>query len=239
MEKTKYLSVLITAYKSGDYISECLDSIENQTYFKDNDNYEILLGIDGCKETLDKVLACRHKYRNLRIFNMDKNRGTFITMNTLLKISKGDIYLRFDSDDIARPDMVQTLMSEEEGFEMVHCNYRNFKDGFVLDHQPAVKFSVGTALFKKSIFKRFGAYKPWICGADTELYYKIEKFYKIKKIEKILFDRRVHENNLTVRKETGLKSSLRMGYANEIRYNKIIGFPVSYVIPVISDYVEV
>lgn len=61
-------SIIIAAYRTKDFIQECLEAIENQTYFKNNDNYEILLGIDGCIETLEKVQQIKNKIRNIKVF---------------------------------------------------------------------------------------------------------------------------------------------------------------------------
>ena len=84
------ITIYITAYKAKDFLKECLDSISNQTYFINNPNYEILLGIDGCEETLEFAKTIMEKYNNLRILMMNKNCGTYITSNTLIKEAKYD-----------------------------------------------------------------------------------------------------------------------------------------------------
>lgn len=51
------VSIILTAWKTQDYIEECLDSINKQQFFnKEKTNYEILLGIDGCEKTLEKSI---------------------------------------------------------------------------------------------------------------------------------------------------------------------------------------
>jgi glycosyltransferase involved in cell wall biosynthesis len=68
------------------YIKETLDSIYEQIYFKKNDDWEILIGIDGCNETLKYVHSIMENYKNLRVFMMEENRGTYITTNTIMSI---------------------------------------------------------------------------------------------------------------------------------------------------------
>jgi hypothetical protein len=51
----KPISVIIAAYNADKFIEECLDSVFNQTYFVDNEYYEVLVGVDGCEKTLDKL----------------------------------------------------------------------------------------------------------------------------------------------------------------------------------------
>jgi glycosyltransferase involved in cell wall biosynthesis len=77
MDQKEKISIIIPAYKATLFIKECLDSIQGQTYFSDNGNYEILLGIDGCDETLDMVLKIRNRYKNLKVFMMESNKGVY------------------------------------------------------------------------------------------------------------------------------------------------------------------
>ena len=58
------VTVCITAYKSKDYIKECLDSVVKQTWFENNDNFEIIVGIDGCQERLEYIKTIMNNYKN-------------------------------------------------------------------------------------------------------------------------------------------------------------------------------
>ena len=46
------VSIIISAYKASEFIEECLDSILGQST---SIRYEVILGVDGCKDTLDKI----------------------------------------------------------------------------------------------------------------------------------------------------------------------------------------
>jgi len=235
----KPISILITAHRAQYFLLECLDSIEAQTYFKDFNDYEILLGIDDCQETLKKALAYKHHYRNLRIFMMNSNKGTFITMNTLLSIFKYDHYLRFDADDIMMPNMVETLMGEEEGYGQVLCKFLNFEDGASPIHKKTTQYAGGTCLVKREVIKKLGGYLPWICGADTEFTWRLENYFPVKRVDKILFHRRIHPNSLTRHPSTGLNSLIRSSYKEMIMKEKNKGFPHPYVKIVTNTYREI
>ena len=57
MEKNFETTFLISTYNNVEYIEECLDSIENQTYFKDNTaKFQVLIGVDGCPKTYEKIV---------------------------------------------------------------------------------------------------------------------------------------------------------------------------------------
>ena len=94
------IPITITAFKNEKYIKETLDSISEQTYFKNNDDWEILIGVDGCNKTLKYLHSIMQNYKNLRVFMMEENRGTYITTNTMMSIAQYDNLLRFDADDI-------------------------------------------------------------------------------------------------------------------------------------------
>jgi glycosyltransferase involved in cell wall biosynthesis len=122
------ISILITAYQAEKYIEECLDSIENQTYFNDNNDFEVLVGVDACEFTLNKLKQISYKYRNLRIFMMDNNQGTYITMNTLLDIAIYENLIRFDSDDKMKPYMIEKLMQYSDSYDIIKFMCENFGD---------------------------------------------------------------------------------------------------------------
>ena len=58
------ISICISAWKTQKYIEECLDSVYNQTWFKDHDEWEVIIGIDGCEETLKKINEIKQLYND-------------------------------------------------------------------------------------------------------------------------------------------------------------------------------
>jgi len=209
------ISIIITAYKSQKFIEECLDSIENQTYFVDNDNFEILVGVDGCESTYNKLNEIKHKYRNLHIYMMAENKGTYITTNTLIGLVKNEDVIRFDSDDIMMSNLVKETIKNKKDNDIVMLGYSDLKNNKIEN-----KFSLASGIiyFKKSIMDNIaGGYMPWICGADTELITRLANRVKISQINKALFYRRIHDGSLTNRPETGPGSEIRENYRNQIK----------------------
>lgn len=197
------VSICLSAWNTQDYIEECLDSIANQTWFKTHDNWEILLGIDACEKTLAKVKEIMHKYKNLSVYMMNENVGTYVTCNTIMKLAKYEWLLRFDTDDVMMPNMVETMMKEKGDGEFVQCQKQDF--GMRTD----VSLAYGIALIKHSVINKFNGYRNWRCDGDNDFIHRIDKFVKRKKINKILFKRRVHETSLTVDKKTNFSSDVR------------------------------
>jgi len=221
-------SIIVTAYNTDEFIEECLDSIENQTHFKENNNFEVLLGIDSCEKTLNKVLSIRHKYRNLKIFMMNKNVGTYITSNTLLKHVKFENVIRFDSDDIMRPIMVEEILIYIKEYNVIRFQFINLalvgnerKETIINYHAK------GAIFFKRSLMNNLGGYMPWRCAADAELLVRGKSEISEKLIDERLFYRRLHKNNLIFKydgySEIRKKNESLVGKHESIKIDSIIG----------------
>lgn len=225
------ISIIVTAYQTQDYIEECLDSIENQTYFINNDNYEILVGVDACQNTLKKLLEICHKYRNLKIFMMESNKGTYITSNTLLDLVNYKNIIRFDSDDIMMPEMINEIIKYLKTNNFIQFKFINFRNSNNNREENFINYYAnGVVLMKKTIFDKLGGYMPWRCSADKELLVRGKNILNLKKIDKPLFYRRLHENNLIFKYDSKNKTKKKYGeLINKINITKIIPEKNKYI----------
>lgn len=100
------VSVLVPVYNSGRYLSECLNSIINQTYT----NLHIVLVNDGSTDCSDEVckqyagLDKRIEYHNV------EHKGISGVRNYLLDLAKGDYSIYIDSDDWVDDDMIEYMV---------------------------------------------------------------------------------------------------------------------------------
>ncbi len=210
-------SIILTAYNTADYLQKCLDSIEHQTYFKDNNEYEILLGIDGCDKSLNKMIEIKNRYRNLKVLYMEKNAGTYITANTLIQQAVYDNIIKFDTDDIMKPEMIETLAHYSEMHDIIRFRSHNFRNGRIKSVRLGM-VAGGVFFCKKHIFDTIGCFKPWVCGADTDFIYRVYKIrprVKQKVIQTPLFFRRIRADSLTQSPETSRKSEIRQHYRTQ------------------------
>lgn len=227
------ISICITAYHVEKYIKDCLDSVVNQTWFKTHNDWEIIVGVDGCEKTLSQLKTIMHNYKNLRVFMMDSNNGTYITSNTIMSNATYENIFRFDGDDIMYPELVEKIMAMKGPCSCVRYLMKNFGGN------TNVGTAHGTMYIKKSIFLKYGGFRPWVCGADTELHHRLKHIEKTKDLKEILMLRRVHEDSLTNRKETDMKSEKRKEYIRFIK-NEVISKPEDAIIQCItSTYKEV
>ena len=102
-------SVLIINYNNEKYISECINSIKNQSYKK---KIEIIFHDDN---STDKSLNVIKKYKNIKVIQ-NKSRSSQGSYNQIAAIkrsfalSEGKIIFLLDSDDCFTKDKVQKIL---------------------------------------------------------------------------------------------------------------------------------
>lgn len=95
-------------YNSEAFISETINSVINQTYI----SWELIL-IDDFSEdnTLKIITPFLEKYQNIRLLKNSKNEGAAITRNKGIEAAKGDYIAFLDSDDLWKPNKLETQIS--------------------------------------------------------------------------------------------------------------------------------
>lgn len=188
------ITVIIPAYRAQNFIEECLDSVARQTI-----NCNIIVGIDGCEKTKDKLLQIKHKYSNLRVIYFPENRGCYITLNSLIDLCDSDTYIQvFGADDVMHSNMLQLMRRST----------------------PCYSQFSGISLLHKSYYDRLGGYMPWRVAADTEFRQRLKKTEPKFRQIKQLFSRRIHDDQLTRRSDTGMNSKERAEHIKYIEQTK-------------------
>lgn len=118
----KLVSIIVPIYNVEKYLSQCLDSIINQTYNK----LEIILvddgSTDGCANICDEY--AKNDYR-IRVIHK-KNAGLGMARNSGLEIANGDFVVYVDSDDWLEKNMVEKLLIaiDQEQADFAVCGYQ-------------------------------------------------------------------------------------------------------------------
>lgn len=104
------ISIIVPVYNVEQYLHRCLDSILAQTFT----DFEVLVVDDGspdrCGEICDEYAK---KDSRIRVFHKE-NGGVSSARNLGIHEAKGGFICFVDSDDIIRPNYLQTLLSIEE-----------------------------------------------------------------------------------------------------------------------------
>ena len=102
MDKLPKISVIIPIYNASRYLSECLDSILNQTY----KNLEIICVNDGSKDNSLEILKdYEKKYSNIKVIS--KENGGVIGINYCPSFVKKDLE---ENDIVTVKDIVKHIV---------------------------------------------------------------------------------------------------------------------------------
>jgi len=107
--KKTALSIIIPCYNCKETIKEAVDSC-----FKQNlgENFEIIMVDDGSTDnTRDILYDLAKKYKNIKIYFHEKNRGGGATRNTAVTNSNSDTIFCLDSDDILVENTLSRMLN--------------------------------------------------------------------------------------------------------------------------------
>ncbi len=97
MQNNNLISVIIPCYNAEKYISDCIESVLNQTYKE----FEIIFVNNNSTDNSTKIIQKYiQKYPSIISLFEEKRKGASIARNTGLKKSKGNYIQFLDADDI-------------------------------------------------------------------------------------------------------------------------------------------
>jgi len=160
-----FVTVYITAYKSSKTIKRTLDSLKTQTY---KGKLEILVGIDGCEGTLDTIKTYNFGYlkSKMKIYYFNKNRGTYITRNSLVLLASGDVFMSFDSDDEMLPNFIEENLRILKNNDFTRNRGIEIRDGI---ESGLVRNHDGVHSFNLRALKATNLYPATKVAGDTML----------------------------------------------------------------------
>jgi len=130
MHPQPWLSVLIPAFNTEDYLSECVNSILSQQ----NAGVEVILYNDGSTDGTHDI-CLRFEQDNpdrVKYINGGENKGIAVSRNRLLDHASGKYIWFIDSDDFALPDSLEQLqkVASTSDPELIICDYRRNNDDY-------------------------------------------------------------------------------------------------------------
>lgn len=169
------ISVIVPIYNVEEYLTNCIDSIVNQTY----GNLEIILVDDGSIDNSTKICDIyANKDRRIRVIHK-RNEGLVRARKTGLKLANGEYVIFVDGDDWIEPCMCEELLKiiQQSEADMVHSGY--FRDS-VVNIPPIIHY-------KKNKYSTEKILKEHILNpnADLEITSSIwSKIFKLSTIKK-------------------------------------------------------
>lgn len=144
------ISIIVPVYNSEKYLSECIDSILNQTH----KNLQVIL-VDDCSTDSSPKICADYAKRDKRVevYRTEVNSGQSASRNLGLSHVKGEWVTFADNDDTLDPKMHETLLANSKKYNVLVsgcankriensnvkiCNLNNAKSG-VYNTYPIIK----------------------------------------------------------------------------------------------------
>lgn len=178
------ISVIIPVYGVEKYISQCLESVINQTY----KNLEIIVVNDGTKDrSADIAKEYAAKDSRIKVYDF-QNGGLSVARNRGLEIATGDYISYIDSDDWLDTKMYETLLEAamKNEADMVKCG--------IIETNGAAEEKITFSDVKIINNEQHKAFKNYFKGILWTLAWN--GLYKKELAKKVKFpDNVVHEDN--------------------------------------------
>lgn len=124
------ISVIVPTYKPQEYIYECLDSLKNQTFNKND--FEIIIVLNGCYEPfysqIKEYISTKIVRYNINFIHTNEG-GVSNARNIALDVAKGEYITFIDDDDYISPKYLEELYSKATPNTISIAYPYAFKDG--------------------------------------------------------------------------------------------------------------
>lgn len=195
------ISIVIPVYKVERYISECLESVINQTF---NEPFECIL-VDDCGgdqsiAIAEGIIASYSGKILFRIIHHDHNRGLSGARNTGINVAKGEYVYFLDSDDTIYPNCIKDMKDlliehpsvdivqgnfviQEVGEKVRQTNFPSYTNDVKWIRENLCSFSIPESACNRLVRKMFIVdngifFKEGLIQEDTEWTFQIQKHIK-------------------------------------------------------------
>lgn len=211
--KNSLVSIIIPAYKAGQYIEETVQSVLAQTHT----NFELIIVDDGSPDDQASVIEPLAKKDDRIQYIKQENGGVASARNHGYRLSKGTFLAFLDADDVWMPTNIEEKLAKFESDQdlgLVHSDANiidsdsketgeqlSGKEGWLLKDllgwEGACIPAPSSILVKRSVVEKVGDFCLKLSNAaDQEFFFRVAKHYKIGRVAKPLWQYRVHSNNM-------------------------------------------
>ena len=178
------VSIILCTYNRAKYLSQCLDSVIDQTF----QNWELLVVDDGSNDqTFEIVNPYLQKTQNIRYLK-HKNRKLAYSKNVGIQASFSPYITFLDSDDTYAANHIESrfnyLKSHPE-IDLIQGGFFSDEDIIVADYyKPGKTINLkecvlGPTFFgKRKVFFELKGFDNIAYGEDTDFWQRAEKVFK-------------------------------------------------------------
>ena len=212
------VSIIVPIYNVENYLRQCLDSIQNQTYKK----FECIMINDGSTDSSQQIAEEYLSDSRFKLINQS-NKGLSGARNTgISHIREESTFVAFvDSDDYIYPDFLETLIEHiEDDVDIIEGTIEYFHDEIKVDNishnfekqilttqnEKLRKFalnelrvSVFPKLFRKNLLTEDFFPKGWIFEDLAVVPELVSHSRKWIKLPKVIYGYRIRPNSITTK----------------------------------------
>ena len=216
--RNELISIIVPIYNVENYLRQCLDSIQNQTYKK----FECIMVNDGSTDSSQQIAEEYLTDSRFKLINQS-NKGLSGARNTgISHIREESTFVAFvDSDDYIYPDFLETLIEHIEDdvdiiegmIECFHAEIKvddvchNFEKQILITKDEKLRkfalnelrVSVFPKLFRKSLLTEDFFPKGWIFEDLAVVPELVSHSGKWIKLPKVIYGYRVRPNSITTK----------------------------------------
>ena len=212
MTNSDLISVIMSTYNSEETVEKSIESIISQSYR----NFELLIIDDASTDNTFKIISpYQAKYKNIKIFQNQKNIGLTKCLNILLEKTQGEYIARQDDDDISINIRLENQLKIIKTKNLDFCTTRAITSpggrsrprfSYYLPQKVLINyknpFVHGTLMIKKNTITEIGGYdENFYYSQDYKLMYDlIKKGYKFKTLRDKLYILNTKNNLSTLKK---------------------------------------
>ncbi|BDS15245.1 glycosyltransferase family 2 protein [Aureispira anguillae] len=207
------VSVIIPAYKAGDYIEETIRGVLAQTHR----NFELIIVDDGSPDHQAQIIEPLAASDTRIQYIKQKNGGVSSARNHGYQCSKGDYLAFLDADDIWLPQNLEKKLAKfatDPALGLVHSDMaimdgksqltgetKSGKEGYILDDLLSWNGTCvptpSSILVKRTVVETVGGFDLALSNAaDQEFFFRVAQKYKIGRVPEVTWWYRVHDNNM-------------------------------------------
>ncbi|HLW08337.1 MAG TPA: glycosyltransferase, partial [Marinilabiliaceae bacterium] len=214
------VSVIIPCYNHGEYLSEAIESVLNQTYTP----IEVIVIDDGSSDNTEKVAK---RYPSVKYFYQE-NKGLSSARNLGIANSTGELLVFLDADDLllhyAIDYNVAILQKDDSlafvsgAYQVTTLDHRKLGDKkevvntnhFINLLQSNYIGMHATVMYRRHIFDEFQFDTTLKACEDYDVYLKVARKHPVAHHSKMLTSYRMHKSNMSGNNGLMLKYGLEV-----------------------------
>ncbi|MBA4320440.1 MAG: hypothetical protein C0412_18740 [Flavobacterium sp.] len=203
-ELDQFVSVIVPTYKRFNMFLNCIKSLANQDYNKEN--YEVIGIYDGldCDYDENKIKECTKKIKKFR-FERVSHRGVAMIRNYGIELSKGNLILMVDDDCEAKSNWITSFVQymnnrqdvvgsggtvlsiSPQTFVQKYIDFKNLLRKPIRDiNGNIIALITANACFRKTALEKVGGFNEKLKnygGEDLDLSFRCRKIGKLEYCE--------------------------------------------------------